>query len=97
MNHYQHTGYTTEYLHYYVPYSYAQPFPSYDTRFQNQNVGGLKQRVAELERQNVQQIREITRLNQVVERHTFRLNRLNQRLRVLEKRFNIPFTAEDGF
>ncbi|MCT6917482.1 MAG: hypothetical protein M3000_20560, partial [Bacillus wiedmannii] len=32
------------------------------------------------------------------ERHTRRLNRLNQRLRTVENRLNIPFAAlEDGF
>ncbi|MGQ0517085.1 inner spore coat protein CotNE, partial [Bacillus sp. D-CC] len=32
------------------------------------------------------------------ERHTRRLNRLNQRLRTIENRLNIPFSAlEDGF
>ncbi len=37
-------------------------------------------------------------LENTVERHTRRLNRLNQRLRTVENRLNIPFSAlEDGF
>jgi hypothetical protein len=31
-----------------------------------------------------------------VERHTRRLNRLNQRLRVVENRLQIPFTPYEG-
>jgi hypothetical protein len=41
---------------------------------------------------------EITRLSQNDQRHTNRLNRLNQRLRAVERNLNIPFAAtEDGF
>ena len=37
-------------------------------------------------------------LNQTVERHSRRLNRLNQRLRAIEDRLRIPFSPqEDGF
>lgn len=79
----------------------------------------LEKRVRQLEKQNEEQVRELTRLNQEITRlnreihrinqeiirlnqndllHTRRLNRLNQRLRAVENRLNIPFAAsEDGF
>ncbi|MES9804585.1 hypothetical protein, partial [Priestia megaterium] len=66
-------------------------------RQQPQSLGGFERRIRNLERQNQQQAREIARLNQIVESHTFRLNRLNQRLRVVENRLNIPFASQDGF
>lgn len=49
----------------------------------------LKKRISNLKKQNKQQGLEILRLNRVVERHTDRLNRLNQRLRNVERRLNV--------
>jgi uncharacterized coiled-coil protein SlyX len=39
---------------------------------------------------------ELTRLNDINVRHTRHLNRLNQRLRVVENRLTIPFTPSEG-
>ncbi|MBM7702092.1 hypothetical protein [Metabacillus iocasae] len=57
--------------------------------------GGLERRVRNLERQTELQAQEITRLNRVVERHTNRLNRLNRRLRTVERTLNIIISSSD--
>lgn len=50
----------------------------------------IKKGISNLKKQNKQQALEIFRLNRVVERHTDRINRLNQRLRNVERKLNIP-------
>ncbi|QJX74695.1 hypothetical protein FDZ14_00315 (plasmid) [Priestia megaterium] len=50
----------------------------------------LKKRIRNLKKQNKQQALEILRLNKVVERHTDRINRLNQRLHNVERILNVP-------
>ena len=110
--------------HYFPEYAYQQfgtymPFPavqSFDqNEFDRQPPGQnreLERRVNRLERQNEEQVRELTRINNEIRRinqeinrlsqndvrTTRRLNRLNQRLRAVENRLAIPFHAlEDGF
>ncbi|ARK29595.1 hypothetical protein [Halalkalibacter krulwichiae] len=67
-----------------------------------------QQQVQELTRLNEEIVRlngelnrvndEIIRLNRNDELHTGRLNRVNQRLRTVERNLNIPYTAgDDGF
>ncbi|MEH7312698.1 hypothetical protein COJ92_23890 [Priestia megaterium] len=94
-------GYIPQQTEYYIPYDcelYTQQQEQEEfERQQPQSLGGFERRIRNLERQNQQQAREIARLNQIVELHTFRLNRLNQRLRVVENRLNIPFASQDGF
>ncbi|WP_028389887.1 MULTISPECIES: hypothetical protein [Bacillaceae] len=65
---------------------------------QVQEINRLSQEITRLNREILRINQEIIRLNQNDQLHTRRLNRLNQRLRAVETRLNIPFAAsEDGF
>lgn len=113
--------YPYAYFNHYAPQTFSSPmsFPMKQSFIQNeanrqppQQMRELERRVNVLEKQNQQQVREITRLNNEIQRinqeitrlnqnntHTTRrLNRLNQRLRAVESRLTIPFyPQEDGF
>lgn len=75
-------------------------------RQNEQQTRELNRQKREIERQNTEIARlnreigrinqEIIRLNQNDEKHARQIKRLNQRLRAVENRLNIPFTAGDG-
>ncbi|OIK08375.1 hypothetical protein [Bacillus sp. MUM 13] len=69
---------------------------------QNENqvreLNRLNQEILRLNKEILRINQEINRLNQNDEAHTRRLNRLNVRLRAVERNLKIPFTAsDDGF
>lgn len=65
---------------------------------QNNEIGRLNQEIRRINQEIRRLNGEVTRLNDVNQQQTRRLQWLNQRLRNVENRFNIPFTAnEDGF
>lgn len=119
MNPYHYHGYVPQPFHSYGPNSYQSQMDPRSLSRQQPQRETIENRVNELERQNQQQVTELTRINQEIiringelnringeisrlnqndELHTGRLNRLNQRLRNVERNLNLPYTAgEDGF
>ncbi|OLO39243.1 hypothetical protein BTR23_09345 [Alkalihalophilus pseudofirmus] len=65
---------------------------------QNQEIVRLNSEVGRINEEIGRINQEIIRLNRNDELHTDRLNRLNQRVRTVERNLNIPFTpTTDGF
>lgn len=65
---------------------------------QNEEIGRINNEINRINEEIRRINGEITRLNRNDELHTDRLNRLNQRVRMIERNLNIPVTpATDGF
>lgn len=65
---------------------------------QNKEIGRLNKEIKRINQELQRVNTEVTRLNDVNQQQTRGLQRLNQRLRTVERQFNFPFTpTEDGF